>query len=292
MSLIFKYTIPTEADGQNAASYLKKLGYSRHLLIPLKKSENGIRLNGCRIKASQILRNGDELVITMPKEIPSEHIQPVPLPLSVVYEDSHLLVVDKAAGMAIHPSIHHYDNTLANGLVSYFQSKGEDFVFRCINRLDSDTSGLLIVAKHQLSASILSAMVKKRQIHREYLAIVEGNIKENGTIHAPIGRKDGSILERCVDFQSGDDAITHYRKLAFHDGYSLISVKLETGRTHQIRVHLAYLGHPLAGDFLYNPDSSIMKRQALHSHRLSFSHPITGESMTFEAPLPHDMKWF
>ena len=169
---------------------------------------------------------------------------------------------------------------------------GGEKVYRAINRLDRDTTGLLILARHSLSAAILSEMVKNRQIHREYLAVATGKVPESGVIDAPISRVDGSTIERCVDFDRGEAARTHYRSI-FYDpvtNCSLVSLKLETGRTHQIRVHLKYLGHPLPGDFLYCPDFSLIRRQALHSHKLTFLHPLSGEEMCFLAPLPADMK--
>ena len=140
------------------------------------------------------------------------------------------------------------------------------------------------------SASILSDMVQNREIRREYLAIASGEVPESGTITAPIARVEGSTIERKVDEESGEYACTHYKRLQYKNGYSLVSLKLETGRTHQIRVHLKHIGHPLPGDFLYNPDYSVINRQALHSYRLSFIHPITGKEMQFAAEMPGDMK--
>ena len=200
------------------------------------------------------------------------------------------MVLDKEANQPIHPSINNYDNTLANGLAWYFSQKNEPFVYRCINRLDRDTTGLLIVAKNMLSAAILSEMGKRREIHREYLAIVQGEIAADGTVDAPIARMADSIIARCVDFTNGETAVTHFKRLCFQNNLSLVSLKLETGRTHQIRVHMKYIGHPLIGDFLYNPDFSLIKRQALHSHKLSFFHPITKEWLSFTSPLPKDME--
>ena len=188
--------------------------------------------------------------------------------------------------MPIHPSINNYDNTLANALMWYYQQKGETFVYRCINRLDRDTTGLLIVAKNMLSGGILSDMSKKREIHREYLAIAEGEVPQEGVIDAPIARKEESVIERCVDFERGDRAVTHYWRLDYRNGYSLVRLKLETGRTHQIRVHMKYLGHPLTGDYLYNPDYRILDHQALHSWKLAFRHPVTGAQMQFKADPP------
>ena len=202
-------------------------------------------------------------------------------------------MINKPAGMPIHPSMNHYYNSMANALAYYFDQQNCPFVFRCINRLDRDTSGLTIVAKHSVSAGILSSMIANKAssgITREYLAIVKGSVRPpDGTITAPLGRKEGSVIERTVDFEKGESAITHYKVLEEKNGYSLVSLILETGRTHQIRIHMKYLGYPLIGDYLYNPDMERIQRQALHAWRLSFQHPITGETLNFTAPLPEDM---
>ena len=194
--------------------------------------------------------------------------------------------------MPTHPSRNNYDNTLANGLVKYYRDTGQDFVFRCTNRLDRDTSGLILVSKHMVSASIMGEMVKKRCCMREYLAICKGSVTPKaGTIDVPLGRKSGSIIERCVDFENGERAVTHYEVVKEACGHSLVRLKLDTGRTHQIRIHMKYLGFPLIGDYLYNPDYERMNRQALHSYRMEFAHPVTGEYMHFTCPLPEDMRW-
>ena len=206
------------------------------------------------------------------------------------------MVINKPAGMPIHPSMNNYENSLGNALAWYFAGQNKPFVFRCINRLDKDTSGLTVVAKHFVSAGMLSAMVAAKgapsaTFTREYLALVRGKMTPlSGTICAPIARKEGSVLEREVNFESGEHAVTHYQTLDNKNGHSLISLQLETGRTHQIRVHMKYLGFPLIGDYLYNPDTEWISRQALHSHRICFFHPITGEKMEFTAPLPQDMQ--
>lgn len=208
----------------------------------------------------------------------------------IVYEDEDLLVVNKPFDMPVHPSIHNYDNTLANGMAYYFQQKGETFIFRCINRLDRDTTGLLILAKNALSASILSNDMKARKIHRTYQAVVSRiPVPASGTIDAPIARKEDSAIERCVDFEKGEPAVTHYRTLETKENLALVELSLETGRTHQIRVHMQHMGCPLLGDYLYNPDFTLINRVSLHSYSLSFVHPIAGKSMYFCAPLPKDM---
>ena len=146
------------------------------------------------------------------------------------------------------------------------------------------------MSKHLVSGSILSDMTKYREVHREYLAIARGSVTPSeGTIQAPLGRKEGTIIERTVNWEHGEDAVTHYKVVKEANGHSLVSLRLETGRTHQIRIHMKYLGYPLIGDYLYNPDMEYMTRQALHSHHMEFTHPITGEHMSFTAPLPEDM---
>lgn len=286
MNRVLIYEIAAEHTGMKIGDFLRKTGYSRHVIIHLKKTENGILLNGEWAYVGQSLKEGDHLEIHIIEEESSEQIVPSELPLDIVYEDEDLLIINKPADMPIHPSINNYDNTLANALMWYYQQKGETFVYRCINRLDRDTTGLLIVAKNMLSGGILSDMSKKREIHREYLAIAEGEVPQEGVIDAPIARKEESVIERCVDFERGDRAVTHYWRLNYRNGYSLVRLKLETGRTHQIRVHMKYLGHPLTGDYLYNPDYRILNHQALHSWKLAFRHPVTGAQMQFKADPP------
>ena len=179
---------------------------------------------------------------------------------------------------------------MANALAWYYKEQDKPFIFRCTNRLDRDTSGLTVVSKHMLSGNIMSTMTAKREFHREYLAISRGHISpSSGVIDAPLARKPGSIIERTVDYENGERAITHYQVIKEQNGHSLISLVLETGRTHQIRIHMKHLGFPLVGDYLYNPDMEFINRQALHSYHLSFRHPITGKQMDFTAPLPEDM---
>ena len=291
MERIFEYQITAAEEGRKIGDFLREKGYSRHLLRQLKETEDGLLRNAQPTFTTVALKAGDRIrVRLLEKAEGSEAIMPAPLPFEIVYEDEDLLVVNKPADMPIHPSFQNHGNTLADALTWQYQQHGEDFVYRCINRLDRDTTGLLIVAKHLLSASILSDMVGKREIHREYLAIVKGIPPENGTISAPIGRKKGSAILREVNFETGEPAVTHFARLEIRNGLSLVSLKLETGRTHQIRVHMGYIGCPLIGDYLYYPECSRISRQALHSHRLSFLHPITGKALSFTAPLPEDME--
>lgn len=286
----FHYTINQTEEHQTIGEYLRSCGYSHHIITLLKQTETGIRLNGIRERVTQTLHTGDILSICLEEAISSQHISPVPMKLSIVYEDEDLLIVNKPADTPIHPSFHNRENTLANGIAWYYASQNIPFVYRCINRLDRDTSGLLIIAKHMLSASILSDDMRNRRIRRTYLAIAEGELTTGGTIDAPIARKEGSVLERCVNFETGERAVTHYEPILYREDMdlSVLSLQLETGRTHQIRVHMGYIGHPLIGDYLYYPRTDRIKRQALHSWKLEFTHPITKERLTLEAPLPDD----
>lgn len=291
MERIFEYQISSAEEGRKLGDFLREKGYSRQLLRQLKETENGLLRNGQPTFMTIALKNGDRIwVRLLEKAEGSEAIMPAPLPFEIVYEDEDLLVINKPADMPIHPSFQNHGNTLADALTWHYQQQRKEFVYRCINRLDRDTTGLLIVARHQLSASILSDMVRKREIHREYLAIVDGIPPEKGTISAPIGRKEGSAILREVNFETGEPARTHFTRLETRNGLSLVSLKLETGRTHQIRVHMGYIGCPLIGDYLYYPDHTKINRQALHSYRLSFLHPITGKALSFTAPLPEDME--
>ena len=210
MKRIFTYTIPSDFDGQTLQAFLKYKQYSSQIITHLKRTENGILLNGIWGRVRDILHTDDILTITLIETESSENIVPSDLPLNIVYEDEDLLIINKAADTPIHPSQGNYENTLANAVAFYYLQKNENYVYRCINRLDRDTTGLLILAKHMYSASLLSDMVQNRQIHREYLAVATGMVPESGVIEAPIGRVDGSTIERQVDEVNGDYACTYF----------------------------------------------------------------------------------
>lgn len=288
--MTMNYYMNKAQNGRTVAQFLLEQGYSQQLIRHLKNTENGLTIDKTLVYTTHKLKEGEVLSVLISDEDSSENIVPTKMPLHIVFEDEHLLVVNKEAGVPIHPSQGNYHNTLANGIAYYFQEKGESFIYRAINRLDRDTTGLLILAKNPLSACLLSDMVKKREISRRYLAVVCGRLPDQGIIDAPIRRVDGSTIERCTG-QGGEEARTHYRRLYYDaaSNHSLAGLKLETGRTHQIRVHLKSIGFPLPGDFLYHPDYRYIKRQALHSFRLSFLHPIKKVPLFFEAPIPEDM---
>lgn len=333
MNRILTYNISEKYNGLRIEQFLKRMGYSVQNLTEIKRMPKSVLVNGIHYYMRQQLATGDRLEVHICETECSEKIPPVDLPLDIIYEDEDIIVINKPAGMPIHPSMKNYTNSMANALAYYYQKQNKPFIFRCSNRLDRDTSGLTVVAKHLVSANILASMVARKEVQREYLAIVSGHVTpDEGTINAPLARKEGTIIERTVDFEHGETAITHYKviqKFTYRrtcpenlpadellflenqftnellcpenqltDGllcpetcnpYSLVSLRLETGRTHQIRIHMKYLGYPLIGDYLYYPDMELIHRQALHSYRLSFRHPITGEPMEFTAPLPEDM---
>ncbi len=307
MNRILTYNI-TE-DWPSIRDFLNSKRYSHAVFVRLKKTENSVLVNGEWLHLYQPLHAGDTLEIRLIEKENSDNIVPRDFAeimhqahsLPVVYEDEDILVVNKPAGLPIHPSQNHYEDSLANAVMAYYKEQGENFVFRCINRLDRNTSGLTLIAKNMLSSAILSQDVMKRDIHRTYLALVERSqqLPDSGTIEAPIARVDGSTILREVNFETGDYALTKYWKLADFDDATLLKLQLGTGRTHQIRVHMSYIGHPLLGDDLYGNgtyhkidsegNSIILDRHALHSYRLEFTHPITGEVMDLRADLAMDI---
>ena len=313
MDRTINYQITEEADGLRIEQFLRHQGYSYQNITQLKKMPESILKNGVWEYMRSLLATGDILTVHIQENESSPNIPPVELPLSIIYEDEDILVVNKPAGMPIHPSLNNYENSLANGLMWYYTEQGKPFIFRCTNRLDRDTSGLTVIAKHLISSSILSSMGARHEIKREYLAIVRGSVTPpSGTIDAPLARTGSSMIERKVDFKHGERAVTHYKVVEEKNGHSLVSLILETGRTHQIRVHMASLGHPLLGDSLYclSDISNPFSRAALHAWKLKFQLPFSideaasdtrasmhhdknaKKEISLEAPLPEDFKKF
>ena len=289
MDRIFHYQITENERGTTVLDFLRKKGFSRHILSSMKADKEALIRNGQRIGGREQLLTGDHFRVRLLETVDSDGIVPVSMPLSILYEDEDILIINKPADMPVHPSIGNYTNTLANGVAAYLDAKDEHSPFRCINRLDRDTSGALILAKNAFSAAVLSTQMRNRQIRRTYLAVVEGITPPNGTISAPISRVDDSVIERHVDFLHGEPAVTHYERLEVKNEHSLLEIHLETGRTHQIRVHMGYIGHPLPADYLYHPVYDCFKRQPLHSLQLEFRHPVTDKSMCLLAPVSEDM---
>ena len=285
------FSVGKEWENRTLLEFLKAKGFSRQNITDIKKTSNGLLVDGRWEYVNYKLKEQEEVTVVIMEEESSEKIVPVDLPFPVVYEDEDIVVVNKPADMPIHPSLNNYENTLGNAAAYYFEQRKEPFVFRCVNRLDRDTTGLTILAKHGFSAGRLNDQMLRREIKREYYAIVEGIILDDaGRIEAPIGRVDGSTIERCVDEKNGEHAITNYRVIKRMKKHTLVALRLETGRTHQIRVHMKRIRHPLIGDFLYNSGNHDMERQALHSRSLDFKHPVIGTLLHFEAYWPEDMR--
>lgn len=264
-------------------------GLSGTLLRRVKWLEDGILLDGVRVNADRVVQAGQVLSVRLSDPGSAGEIPPVPLPLALVYEDRDIVVVNKAAGMPSHPGPGHWQDSLGNALLAHWQTADPWADFHPVHRLDKGTSGLMAVAKHPYAQDQLRLSLHSGAFCRAYLAVCQG-IPEplSGTIDRPIGRDPASILKRQID-PAGQRAVTRYQVLARGNGRALLALTLETGRTHQIRVHLASLGHPLTGDFLYGEELAGLGRPALHSWRLSLTQPVTGQALSFCQPLPPEL---
>ncbi len=285
-----KWAILETEDGMLLRDFLKEKKISKRALTDIKFGGGRILVNDEHATVRCKLKTGDAVVVIFPAEKPSEGMLPQKIDLEIVYEDDWCLVINKPPFIPVIPSREHPEGTLANGLLEYYLEKGIAATIHIVNRLDKDTSGLMLVAKHRFAHSLFSALQKQSGIHRTYYALVEGAVNEpQGVINAPIGRKDDSIIERTVR-EDGQMAVTHFHVVKSFKDNTLVSLKLETGRTHQIRVHMAFIGHPLCGDSLYGGSHKLISRQALHSSELSFVHPFLEKEMHFAIALPPDMK--
>lgn len=278
------FIVPECYDGTKLKSFLRgHCGVSYRLLVSLKKVPMGITADGRHIRSIDPIRAGQTITL----HIPADENPPAPCedsPLDILYEDSHFMAINKPAGMATHPSKAYPDGTLANTVAAHLAEKGIHLCFRPVNRLDRDTSGIVVAALHPHAAHCLS---HERQ--KEYIAIAHGELCGGGTIDLPIRRKRAGSVVREVG-KDGKRAVTHWKALAAGSGMTMLSIVLETGRTHQIRVHFAHMGYPLEGDTLYGAVSSLIGRQALHCANMTLIHPYTGKSLTFAAGMPDDMQ--
>ncbi len=262
------------------------LNLSNALVKKLKQTEDGINVNGVKVYVTKILKAGDKLTVNI-RDKRSENIVPEEICLNILYEDEDIIVIDKKRGMPTHPSHNHHNDTLANGLMNYF--KDREFTFRAITRLDKDTSGIVLVAKNLISAQILGKAIREKKIIKEYVAVVNGIISPSkGQISHPIKRREEGIILRCVA-PDGKDSLTEYTTLETFQDYSLVKLIPITGRTHQLRVHLSYIGHPIYGDDLYGAPQKD-ETLKLHCRKLIFNHPILDKLISIEAPIPHDIK--
>ena len=283
-----KYIVKENDIYQNVNEILSlEFNLSTRLTSKLIKSHS-IYKNDLSIDTRSSVSTGDIIIVDLSSIEDNSNIVPTKMDLNIIYEDDWFLVVNKPAGIAIHPSRLHYDNSLSNGIKFYFNSIGLKKKIRPVNRLDLNTSGLVIFAKCEYIQECFSKQMLNSDFKKEYLCIVNGILnKKNDTIDLPIARKSGSIIERCID-KSGQRAITHYQVIKEFKNYSLVKCTLQTGRTHQIRVHMEAIGHPIVGDTLYGCASNLISRQALHSYRIECSHPVSKDKLTFLANIPED----
>ena len=275
---------------QNIKQILKEeFHISDRLLLKLKNNKKILKNNeNCSIKMP--INLGDTISIDLNYDEDNSNIVPAKIDLDIIYEDEWLLVINKPAGITVHPSCNHFETSLSNGVKFYFDSINLKKKIRIVNRLDKDTSGIVIFAKCEYIQEELIKQMKDNILKKEYLGIVQGILNsKTGIINAPIARKENSIIERCI-CENGDLSVTHYEVLKEFIDYSLVHFILETGRTHQIRIHTSYIGHPVLGDTLYGNKSTLINRQALHSYKIGFIHPITKEKCVFVSEIPEDMK--
>ncbi|WP_230200068.1 RluA family pseudouridine synthase [Bacillus niameyensis] len=275
--------------GKEMKLFLREQGVSRKALSAIKFSGGTINVNGKEETVRYILQKSDSVKVIFPSEEINDRLIGEDIPLSILYEDDDLLIIDKPPYMSTIPSRDHPSGSVANALKYYYEQIGLKSSIHIVTRLDRDTSGLVLVAKHRHSHHLLSLMQRRHEIHRFYEGFAEGDFdQEQGVIDAPIGRKPGSIIEREVR-EDGQFALTKYQVLHQYPTFAHLKWKLETGRTHQIRVHMSSLEHPLLGDDLYGGRRDKIKRQALHCQQIMFKHPLSGQDLNFQIALPTDM---
>ena len=278
-----RFSVPASADGQRLGVFLRTRGVSASCIKAVKHQGNGFFADDAPLHTDQPVHAGQCVAFALPPEPPTS-VEPQPVPFETVYEDDFAAVVDKPAGLAVHPTLNYPDATLANGWLYRLARQGRTGVFRPVNRLDKNTSGLVLLAQNAFAAPLLAASAAKC-----YLALAEGNIEPGPhTVDAPIARRGDTIIGRCVR-QDGKPSLTKLWALASADGHTLIACRPVTGRTHQIRVHMAYLGHPLAGDTLYGGHTALIQRHALHCAILTFHDPVTSAPRWFASPAPGDL---
>lgn len=285
-----EWKISKENTGKIIRDFLKEQEISKTALTDIKFRGGSILVNGEDVNVRYPLQAEDELTVIFPLEEAGEGLKGENIPLNILFEDEYLLVVNKPSAMNTIPSREHPTGSLANALIGYYGSQGIKATAHIVTRLDRDTSGIVLVAKHRHVHHLLSKQQKSGMVKRTYEALAEGVFKENdGTVIQPIGRKSDSIIEREVR-EDGQYACTHYTVIQRSDRFTHLELRLETGRTHQIRVHMSFMGHPLLGDDLYGGNVYLINRQALHCKEIKFIHPLLHEEMSFRAPLPEDME--
>ena len=285
------YTVKQNDSYINVLDVLKNEFLLSARLITKLKQSNNIFFNEEITYTKKLVCANDVVSVLIDFVEDNSNIVATNIPLDIIYEDEYLLAINKPANMPVHPSMLHYEETLSNAVKYYFDTLNLKRKIRIVNRLDKDTSGIVIFAKNEYIQECLIKQMKTKELKKEYLAVVTGYLqKKSDTLCFPISRKEGSIIERTVN-PNGDIAITHYNILKEQNNLSLVHVFLETGRTHQIRVHFSHINHPILGDTLYGTPSPLINRQALHSYKITLLHPISKQILTLEAPIPNDMKF-
>lgn len=284
------YTVKDLSLCKTVRQVLKNEFNMSNRLITKLKFNKSILLNNNETYLDKLLIIGDVISCNLDFEEESENIIPTKMDLDILYEDDCFFIINKPYDIPVHPSILHYDNSLSNGVKYYFNSIGLKKKIRPVNRLDKDTTGIVIFAKNEYVQECLVKQMQQGTFYKEYIALLCGNLEtESGKIEVPIARKKNSIIERCID-SNGDYALTYYELIKNYADFCLVKFILKTGRTHQIRVHSSYIGHPILGDTLYGNYSNLINRQALHCNELCFIHPITKKELKLKAPIPSDIK--
>lgn len=285
-----KATVAPEDAGRKIKYYVRsnmRLSYQSYCRI---KAVDGLRVNGAVVHANYELRAGDEISALLPSAPPEKEVAPENLPVNIVYRDQSLYIIDKSAPLACQCTPKQPNGTLENRLKHYF-SEEEAFVFRPLNRLDKGTSGLMAAAMNAHTCQLMQKELHSDRFIREYLAVCEGVLEGEGTIRLPIAKDASASVRRIVDYERGVPSVTHYRAIENNGVRTLVRLRLETGRTHQIRVHLSAIGHPICGDFLYGTElPELPERFALHSHYISLTHPMSGKTLSYQSPLPAELE--
>ena len=289
------FVVTKEQDGMTVLQILKNvICLSGAMIKHIKFLDDGIVLNGLRVTVRRVVSEGDILELNTSDSTETSDILPYDLPIDIVYEDSDLVIPDKPAFMPTHPSHGHYDDTVANALAYRYKDSSEPYIFRPVNRLDRNTSGLIIIARNRISASRLTKSMAEKQINKKYIAVLDGVLpNDEGVIDTYMRRTAESIIVRevCGEEAGADRALTRYKVLFRSEKNCIVSAEPITGRTHQLRVHFASLGCPITGDDMYGTESEYISRHALHASEISFPHPSSGEMMRFSAPIHSDMRY-
>ncbi len=284
-----EFTVGSEEGNRLIRSYLTGIKHLSAKALRRLKNRGTVLVNDVPVYLKSTIHEGDRIILIYPPENNNPYLTPEEVPINIVYEDQDIMVLDKQAGICVHPTKHYPRGTLANGVLFHWRKIGENSTIHFINRLDRNTTGLVLLAKNTYGAQQFFRQQREGIIKRSYLALVQGEVKNNsGYIDLPIAREDSPTTKRLIS-KEGKPSVTHYQVMERFSGYTLLEVRLETGRTHQIRVHLGHLGYPIIGDSFYGGDTTLLNRQFLHAFRLVFYHPINSKKMEFTTEIPEEL---